>query len=57
MATLAGFLARDEDLPVLDMTGLKGYYQVSLSLSLADLIANAKAQGFAGEGTLPPIET
>jgi len=30
MATLAGFLARDEDLPVLDMTGLKGKYDLTL---------------------------
>jgi uncharacterized protein (TIGR03435 family) len=30
---------------VVDMTGLKGSYQVVLNLSLADLIANAKAQG------------
>jgi uncharacterized protein (TIGR03435 family) len=30
---------------VVDMTGLKGYYQVALDFSLADLIAMARAQG------------
>ena len=30
---------------VVDMTGLKGNYQVAVDLSLADLIANARAQG------------
>jgi uncharacterized protein (TIGR03435 family) len=33
---------------VVDMTGLKGNYQVSLVISLADLIATARAQGMAG---------
>jgi uncharacterized protein (TIGR03435 family) len=30
---------------VVDMTGLKGSYQVTLNISLADLLASAKAQG------------
>jgi uncharacterized protein (TIGR03435 family) len=30
---------------VVDMTGLKGNYQVAIDLSIADLIANARAQG------------
>ena len=30
---------------VMDMTGLKGYYQVAMDFSLADLIAMARAQG------------
>jgi uncharacterized protein (TIGR03435 family) len=30
---------------VVDMTGLKGYYEVALDFSLADLIAMARAQG------------
>jgi uncharacterized protein (TIGR03435 family) len=30
---------------VVDMTGLRGNYQVAVDLSLADLIANARAQG------------
>lgn len=33
------------DHPVLDMTGLKGNYQVSVDLSLADMMAMARAQG------------
>jgi uncharacterized protein (TIGR03435 family) len=32
---------------VVDMTGLKGNYQVSVAISLADLIATARAQGMA----------
>jgi uncharacterized protein (TIGR03435 family) len=30
---------------VVDMTGLKGNYQVAVDLSIADLMANARAQG------------
>ena len=30
---------------VVDMTGLKGNYQVAIDLSIADIIANARAQG------------
>jgi uncharacterized protein (TIGR03435 family) len=35
---------------VVDMTELKGSYQVSLEMSLADLGANARAQGMGGAG-------
>ena len=31
--------------PVVDETGLTGHYEVSLTLSLADLMAAARAQG------------
>jgi uncharacterized protein (TIGR03435 family) len=33
METLAGFLARRAELPVLDMTGLKGFYDVTLDVT------------------------
>jgi uncharacterized protein (TIGR03435 family) len=36
---------------VVDMTDLKGYYQVSIDFSLADLLAMARSQGMA----VPPI--
>ena len=35
---------------VVDMTGLKGNYQVSVELSMADLMAMARAQGYGGPG-------
>lgn len=42
---------------VIDMTGLKGSYEVSLEFSLADMMAAARAQGFdmpgGGGGTAP----
>jgi len=41
---------------VMDMTGLKGYYQVSLEFSLADLMAMVRASGMdvpAGAGGAP----
>jgi uncharacterized protein (TIGR03435 family) len=34
--------------PVVDMTGLKGNYQVALDISMADLMAAARAQGVQG---------
>jgi uncharacterized protein (TIGR03435 family) len=38
---------------VVDMTGLKGKYEVSMDLSLADLMAAARAQGFMVPGGPP----
>jgi len=35
---------------VVDMTGLKGNYQVAVELSMADLMAMARAQGYGGPG-------
>ena len=40
---------------VVDMTGLKGNYQVAVDLSIADLIANARAQGM--DIPAPPRQT
>ena len=39
---------------VVDMTGLKGNYQVAVDLSIADLIANARAQGMDIPAPPPP---
>ena len=39
---------------VVDMTGLKGNYQVAIDLSIADLIANARAQGMDIPAPPPP---
>jgi uncharacterized protein (TIGR03435 family) len=36
--------------PVVDATGLTGHYEVPLNLSLADLMAMARAQGVAVPG-------
>jgi uncharacterized protein (TIGR03435 family) len=36
--------------PVLDESGLTGHYEVALNLSLADLMAAAKSQGFSPPG-------
>lgn len=39
---------------VVDQTGLKGNYQVSVDLSLADIFAMARSQGMMQEGARPP---
>ena len=48
MAGLAELLTGFVDRPVLDMTELKGGYQVTLDLSMQDIIAVARAQGALG---------
>jgi uncharacterized protein (TIGR03435 family) len=54
MAGLAEFLTNFVDRPVLDMTELKGAYQVTLDLSMQDMMAGrgggAMAGGFGGRG-------
>lgn len=54
MGGLAEFLTNFVDRPVLDMTGLKGAYQVTLDLSMQDMMAGrgggARAGGFGGRG-------
>jgi uncharacterized protein (TIGR03435 family) len=50
MATLTDMLARFVDRPVVDMTELKGKYELALDLSLDDLRNTAKAAGLM----LPP---
>jgi uncharacterized protein (TIGR03435 family) len=52
MAQLADTLSRFVDRPVVDMTELKGEYQVALELSMADLMSAARAAGLPG-GPLP----
>jgi uncharacterized protein (TIGR03435 family) len=47
LATFADFLGRFVDRPVVDMTELKGSYQVALELSTQDLMTAARAAGVA----------
>ena len=47
LATFADFLARFVDRPVVDMTELKGSYQMALDLSLQDLMTAARTVGVA----------
>jgi uncharacterized protein (TIGR03435 family) len=48
MAQLADSLSRFVDRPVLDMTDLKGNYQVTLEISMADIMRAARAVGLPG---------
>jgi uncharacterized protein (TIGR03435 family) len=50
MAMLCEFASRFVDRPVVDMTELKGSYQVALDLSMDDLKNVAKAAGMAMPG-------
>jgi uncharacterized protein (TIGR03435 family) len=63
MAALADLLSRFFDRPVVDLTGLKGTYQVALDLSMEDLRNAARSIGMMGpgmgggrEGTRPPSD-
>jgi uncharacterized protein (TIGR03435 family) len=47
LATFADFLGRFVDRPVVDMTELKGSYQMALDLSMQDLMIAARAAGVA----------
>lgn len=47
LAELAEGLSPMADHPIVDMTGLKGKYDVNLEISMADLLAVARAQGAA----------
>jgi uncharacterized protein (TIGR03435 family) len=62
MAQFAGILTRTVDKPVVDMTGLEGSYQASLSLAIADMANMARASGIlppgaspTGNPALPPV--
>jgi uncharacterized protein (TIGR03435 family) len=50
MAAFADALSQFVDRPVIDMTGLKGNYQVALNLTMADLMTVARASGFSMPG-------
>jgi uncharacterized protein (TIGR03435 family) len=50
MAGLAELLTSLVDRPVLDMTEMKGAYQLTLDLSMQDIMAAAQAQGMGGRG-------
>ena len=53
MPALADALSQFVDRPVVDMTELKGNYQVALDLSPADLMAAARTAGVAIPGRMP----
>jgi uncharacterized protein (TIGR03435 family) len=48
LEAIAGSLERFVDRPVVDQTGLKGNYKMSLELSMTELMAAARAAGAAG---------
>jgi uncharacterized protein (TIGR03435 family) len=56
MARFADMLSQFVDRPVMDMTELKGNYQIALDLSMADMMNAGKAAGFAMApgGMMPP---
>jgi uncharacterized protein (TIGR03435 family) len=55
MAGLVEALTRFVDRPVLDMTELKGDYQIVLDLSMADILKVARATGALPPGALPGV--
>lgn len=55
MAGLAEALTRFVDRPVLDMTELKGDYQVTLDLSMADVLKAAQTSGALPPGAVPGV--
>ena len=50
MAAFAEILTRLSDRPVIDMTEMKGNYQVTLDLAMSDLLSVARASGLAIPG-------
>jgi uncharacterized protein (TIGR03435 family) len=48
VSAFADMLTRFVDRPVIDMTELKGDYQVALEMSMQDLMAMARAAGVGG---------
>jgi uncharacterized protein (TIGR03435 family) len=53
MPKLAEALSRFVDRPVVDLTELKGNYQVALDLTMADLMSAARSAGMAMPGAAP----
>jgi uncharacterized protein (TIGR03435 family) len=57
MPAFVDLITRLVDRPVVDMTGLKGNYQVALELSMSDMLNVARASGLAipalGAGGIP----
>ena len=54
MADFADILSRFVGRPVIDMTGLKGNYQIALDLAMADLMKVAQASGAMPPGMVSP---
>ena len=52
MQAFADFLTRFMDRPVIDMTELKGTYQIGLDLGISDLINAAKSTGLVPAGAI-----
>jgi len=53
LGALADALSRFVDRPVVDMTELKGDYQIALDISMADIMKAARSIGAAVPGALP----
>jgi len=53
MEQLAGSVERFVDRPVVDRTGLQGTYKMSLELSMADMMAAARAAGVGAAANAP----
>jgi uncharacterized protein (TIGR03435 family) len=53
MAQLAESLVQFVGRPVVDMTGLTGYYKIALDMAREDLLAMAQAMGLGANGLLP----
>jgi uncharacterized protein (TIGR03435 family) len=53
MAELAEGLSPMSDHPIVDMTGLKGNYQVTLEISMQEIMAAARAAGAAVPAAAP----
>jgi uncharacterized protein (TIGR03435 family) len=50
MASFIELIARFVDKPVVDETGLKGKYDITLDMSMADMANMARSAGIAGVG-------
>jgi hypothetical protein len=53
LPALADILSRYLDRPVIDETGLKGEYHITLDLSMQEMVRIAKSAGFGGPGMGP----
>ena len=53
MTTFAEMISRFVDKPVIDATGLTGFYQVALDLAMGDLIRVAQSSGVMPPGGVP----
>lgn len=54
MTGFADMISRFVDRPVIDSTGLKGFYKITLDLAMGDLMRVAQSWGMMPRGGLPP---